>query len=429
MNLAMPTLKEGMTFKEFRDFWLVRGQIPEFEALYDKHFSNEAPTNEKITALRNIQSFHYANDPLLQHDAAALFSSKKSFCAFLKNPLNNGLAATSHDMTKPLSNYYISSSHNTYLKGNQLTGDSSSEMYSEVLNKSCRCVEIDAWEHEGNIVVYHGRTLTSKVPLTEVLQAIVSSAFVTNPYPVIISLENHISDKTAPKLCEMLTAGLKPFLLSHSDFDPINASPDSLRNRILIKGRPVESSRELTNLFALQKVSSFSENADIPSDMSPSKTLMRVYPGATRVASDNYDYLPFWKRGIHMISLNWQKPDRHLRSYTARFRELNHGCGYLLRTEPVAPWTIKTTIIRGWKFPIAFSAKGVVDPYVILELIDSSLTEQKLTTNPVIRNGFNPDWTGADTNNKAVFTASDPDSALLLIRVLDRDDIAPAVCL
>jgi phosphatidylinositol phospholipase C eta len=65
------------------------------------------------------------------------------------------------DMKQPLCDYYIYSSHNTYLSGDQLKSPSDTRMYELALKKGCRCVELDIHNGANGIpIVKHGGTLT-----------------------------------------------------------------------------------------------------------------------------------------------------------------------------------------------------------------------------------------------------------------------------
>lgn len=109
-------------------------------------------------------------------------------------------------------------------------------------------MELDCWDgDDGMPVIYHGHTLTSKIPFKKVVETINDKAFAVSPYPVILSVENHCSLQQQAKMAQIFLSvfgeKLVTKFLFETDYadEPQLPSPNQLKYRILIKNKKLRA--------------------------------------------------------------------------------------------------------------------------------------------------------------------------------------------
>ena len=202
-----------------------------YENLNQENILNKEYKEIKIKLKRVLQlSFRKFVNLLMDHTVNNIFNKNK--------------ISRNQDMDHPMTDYFVNSSHNTYLEGNQIIGTTSISMYPYVLDNGTRFVDLDTFDgkeqEENEPVITHWHFPVGSISFKDTLIAIKNNAFQKNEYPIILSLENHCGNICQEKMKNYFLEiiGRENLYILDSDTPPLlYPSPNQLKKKFIIKNK------------------------------------------------------------------------------------------------------------------------------------------------------------------------------------------------
>jgi len=253
-------------------------------------------------------------------------------------------------LNKPFHEFYINTSHNSYIPCNQNFDIASSEVIKRILGMGARVIELDCFAKKNTgttkedlepVVVHgierkNGDIFTTSTVYFEECIDIISKFGTLSSDPLIINLElNTNLIKTQKRMKEIIISKLGDKLLSKEYKISINNKirklfinepMKNLLNKVIIisgQGYTDELKDIIDDTFDTDKIKNSDHNdLNVINKINKPGFVHRIYPSGNIVGhlSKNYDPIIFWKNKYQMVALNFQVMDDNLMKNVAMFK-------------------------------------------------------------------------------------------------------------
>jgi len=252
-------------------------------------------------------------------------------------------------LNKPLHEFIINTSHNSYVPCNQNADIASTESIKRILRMGCRVIELDMFakksggktDDDFTPVVAHGIEkptgdifTTNYILFEDCIKTLATFGLLTSD-PLFIVLEIN-TNRLKPVQKKMKEIILKYF--GNKLLDPsfkmnapnrkyfINEPIGNLLNKVIIigdGGKTEELDSVLDGIWGEPNFKNFDASDPVlTKKMNDKGALSRVYPSGDIYGhlSQNFDPIPFWKNRYNLLAMNFQSLDKNMMKNVGMFK-------------------------------------------------------------------------------------------------------------